>query len=143
MRLLDDKRTLHDACRMVSAARRHLGIAARLIRCPAGEDDQIEIGPYAVIPEDSNPTRCLVWAKDGDTRSKILWELSVAVPIPATRWDPPDADVVELGSFSSWTAALGEIAAIEARENLDNLLEWDGEREYRAQEEREERRARR
>ena len=79
--------------------------------------------------------------EDGDTRAAILWELSVAVSSPATRWDPPEVDLVELGSFSSWPAALSEIAAIEAREDLGNRLEWDGEREYRAQEEREHRKA--
>ena len=123
MRLLDDRRTLRGACRLVSAAQRHLGLKARLLRCPAGEDDQIEIGLYTVTPEEVPPEKG-GW-------SLVRWALDVAVATPATRWDPPDVDIVELGSFVGWPAVLSEIAAIEAREDLANRMEWDAEREYR------------
>ena len=123
MNLIQNKATLRNCCRLVMAARRHLGLKAKLVFDGEGEG-HVETDAFCVIPE--------IVAYDPKSQrpvpKRVNWQLSVFVPrFGVGHWDPPDCDVVELGDHISWASALVEIASLMARERLDNLLAEDDE----------------
>lgn len=122
MNLIQNKATLRNCCRLVMAARRHLGLKAKLVFDGEGEG-HVEIDAFCVIPERIDEA-----IGPFSLQRRVNWQLSVFVPrFGVGHWDPPDCDVVELGDHISWASALVEIASLMARERLDNLLAEDDE----------------
>jgi len=46
------------------------------------------------------------------------WSLDYGVEIPATRWEPPDVDVVEVGSFDTLDEALLKMLEVIGKNEL-------------------------
>lgn len=98
--------------------------------CGPGEhDDVVYVGPYSIAHEE----RVIDFPSITGLRSvrRHQYVLEVEVRTPGTQWEPPGAELVEIGAFDHLHGAVGALLADIIRDRMDGAtVSWTDHSEY-------------